>query len=676
MNKRITGSLIAGMAVGGMSAIVAGTAFADRIPDEKPMSTLEWELIGKDDLYYYKALPSYSEAPDLAKLVKDGKLPPVEDRLPKEPLVFATGAMSDGIGEYGGVFRHVIGGRPEGWNWLGGLHQGWGGINITMQECLVRQGPLWQVKSSEQDGPLPNLAKSWEWSNDRKELTMHLIEGAKWSDGDPFDTEDIAFWWDDNVQDPSVPSRMDVNGMGEGTTLEVTGPYSFKFKFNEAQGPARINTLAYIQGCPGPSHVLKSKHPKNSSNSYDDYINSLPAEGNDGMIDVPVMGMFAPVLHKPDEIVVLRRNPYYWKVDEKGNQLPYYNEMHFKLSSWSDRTTQAIAGTGDFSNMENPGNYVEALKQSQSADSPTKANFGSRALGWDLEINLSETVGTQSDYDRELRKFFRQRDFREAISRAINRVAVGQSIARGPFTHPWAGGFTSGSPFYNPEVITFYGFDKAKSEQILDGLGLKDSDDNGIRNLPGGDDLEIDLAYDTSEPTDKKQVDALVAMLADVGVKIILKPTDDIDPIALSGSFNFLVRRNHWLVPTRETNRYIPVSPTGPGLHLADDSGNRNLFQFEKDILDAYGKFSSSWDQSEVVSAANDILRLWTENIYTIGLVQAPAALLINKRVKNAHPGVPVFMFEWAEDSLVRERLWTPAQMQIKELLPGVVPHI
>ncbi len=657
------------------TALSIGTSFA-ALPPEKPMSTLEWELVGKDELYYYKALPSYKEAPFLTEMVNDGKLPPVKERLPEEPLVFATGTMVDGVGEYGGVFRHVIGGRPQGWNWMAGQHQGWGGINITIQECLVRKGPLWQVKSSEQDGPLPNLAKDWEWSSDRRTLTMHLIEGARWSDGDPFDTADIEFWWEDNVQDGQVPAFMDAGVMGEGTTLEIMGPYTFAFKFAEPQGPARVDSLAYIQGCPGPSHVLKPQHPKYSSNSYEQYINILPPEGDGGRIDLPVMGMFVPVLHRPDELVVLRRNPYYWKVDEQGQQLPYFNEMHFKLSTWSDRTTQAVAGTGDFSNMENPGNYVEALKQSQGADSPTKVNFGPRVLGWDIEINLSETVGTNNDVDREMRKFFRELDFRKAVSHAIDRNAVGQSIARGPFTHPWAGGITSGSPYYDLDAISFFGYNPSGAGALLDGLGLKDTDGNGVRNLPSGADLEIDLWYDTSEATDKKQADAVIAMMSDVGIRLIAKPVEDIDQVADSGSFNWMLRRNHWLVPTRETARHLPVSPTGPGMHLADSNGNRNLFPFEERMLEAYERFSSSWDQNEVAAAGSDILKEWTANVYTIGLVQAPAALLINKRIRNAHPGVPVFMFEWAEDSLLRERLWTPRSQQLDELLPGVAPHV
>ena len=67
------------------------------------------------------------------------------------------------------------------------------------------------------------------------------------------------------------------------------------------------------------------------------------------------MGAWVVVEHRPDDIVVLRRNPYYWKVDEAGQQLPYLDEMHYRLSTWGDRDVQAVAGTGDFSNLEQAG---------------------------------------------------------------------------------------------------------------------------------------------------------------------------------------------------------------------------------------------------------------------------------------------------------------------------------
>lgn len=653
-------------------ALATGSVVAqEQMPPEQSMASLEYELLGRDDLWTYKALDSYSEAPFLAEMVAAGTLPPVAERLPSEPLVMLTGPMVDGIGEYGGVFRHVIGGRPEGWNHLAGQHQGWGGINMAMQECLVRTGPMWQVKAEDLSGPLPNLAKSWEWNEDSTQLTMELVD-AKWSDGDPFDSEDIRFWWEDNVQDENVASWMPPQGMGEGTTLEVVDAYTIRFNFTEPQGPARVEALAYDTGCPGPSHILMQFHPKyNADATYDSYRTALPADE----LSPVIMGAWVPVVHRPDEIVIMRRNPYYWKVDEQGNQLPYLNEMHFKLTTWSDRTTQAVAGTGDFSNMENPGNYVEALRQSQDPDSPTTAAFGPRVLSWELELNLSETVGVEDEIDAELRTLFRDKDFRVALSHALDRDAIGQSVARGPFTYPYPGGFSVGSPFYDYDSTVYYGFDQEKANTMLDALGLADTDGNGIRNLPSGADMEIDLAYDNGEATDKKQVDAVVQMLGEVGISILARPLEELTPILDSGNFNMVQRRHHWVIPTRATCEYVAISDSCPDWHPVNEAGERNLFDWEQEMVDAINMIQQTWDPAEAADAAKLIQRNWTENVYTIGLTQAPAALLINKRIKNAHPGTPVFMYNWAEDNIVRERLWTASEDQIAELLPDTIPE-
>ena len=668
LHKQLGVALLAGAL-----SLTANAALAqEKMPPEESMASLEFELLGRDDLWTYKALPEYHEAPFLDAMVAAGALPPVAERLPSEPLVMLTGAMVDGTGEYGGVFRHVIGGRPEGWNHLAGQHQGWGGINMMMQECLVRTGPMWQVKPEEQSDPLPNLAKSWEWNEDNTQLTMHLVD-AKWSDGDPFDAEDVRFWWEDNVQDVNVASWMPPEGMGVGATMDVIDDYTIRFNFTEPQGPTRIQALSFDTGCPGPSHILEPFHPKyNADATYDSYREALPAE------DVPpvTLSAFVPVEYVADEIVVMRRNPYYWKVDEAGNQLPYMNEMHFKLTTWSDRTTQAVAGTGDFSNMENPGNYVEALKQSQSADSPVKVNFGPRVLAWELELNLSETVGVEDDVDAELRTFFRQKDFRVALSHALDRDAIGQSVARGPFTYPFPGGFSVGSPVYDYDSTVYYGFDREKANAMLDALGLTDTDGDGIRNLPGtGANVEIDLTYGNGEPTDKKQVDAVVSMLGQVGISILARPVDDLAPIAQSGNFNMIEQRHHWVIPTRATCSYLPISANCPDWHPVDEAGNRALFDWEQEMVDAVNVIQQTWDPAEAAEAASVIQRNWTENVYTIGLIQAPAALLINKRIKNAHPGTPVFMFNWAEDNVVRERLWTPEADQVAELLPDTIPE-
>ncbi|WP_347860072.1 ABC transporter substrate-binding protein [Planktomarina sp.] len=666
--KPLLGSLLAGVCG---AALCATAVVADAMPPEKSLSGVQYELIGRDDIYSYKALDSYQQAPFLDALVAAGKLPPVKDRLPKEPVVFKTGAMVDGIGEYGGVFRHVIGGRPEGFNWLAGQHQGWGGINMAVQECLVRQGPRWQVKAEEQTGPLPNLAKSWEWNADMTELTMHLIEGAKWSDGDAFDTADVAFWFNDNVEDENIASRITAGSFGGGAALEVIDDYTFKFVFPSAQSNTVIEGLAYIQGCPGPSHLLKDKHPKyNSSARYDDYLNAMPSDA----VPMPVLGAWVPVEHKPDEIVILRRNPYYWKVDEAGNQLPYINEMHFKLTTWDDRTTQAVAGTGDFSNMENPGNFVEALKQSQDPNAPVSAKFGPRTLAWRIELNYAANMAS-TEYDKELRNLFRNLDFRKALSHAIDRDAVGQALARGPFAYPYMGGFASGSPYYKAEATFFTPFDQASSKEILAGLGLADTDGNGVLNLPGtGEDLVIDMTYKAQRNDDRKQIDAVTSQLAEIGIRVLPKSVDEtsFDPMRNSGDFTAILQRANFILPTRETCGNLPVSDICPAFHLAGAEG-RDMLPFEAELGELVTKFTSTDDAALQAGYADRMQTLLSENIYNVGLVQVPAALLVNKRVKNAHPGTPVFMYEWAEDSVIRERLWVPADQQIGELLQGTV---
>ena len=666
--KPVFGSLMTGVC---LAAIGATASFADSMPPETSLSGVQNELIGRDDLYTYRSLPAYQQAPFLDALVAAGKLPPVEDRLPSEPVVFKTGAMVDGIGEYGGVFRHVIGGRPEGFNWLAGQHQGWGGINMAVQECLVRQGPRWQVKAEEQTGPLPNLAKSWEWSADMTELTMHLVEGAKWSDGDAFDTEDIAFWWNDNVEDENIASRISAGSFGGGAKLEVIDDYSFKFVFPAAQSNTVVEGLAYIQGCPGPSHVLKASHPKyNPDATYEDYLNAMPADA----VPFPAMGAWIPVEHRPDEIVIMRRNPYYWKVDEEGNQLPYINEMHFKLTTWDDRTTQAVAGTGDFSNMENPGNFVEALKQSQDPAAPVSAKFGPRTLAWRIELNYAANMAT-SDYDTEIRNLFRELDFRKALSYAIDRDAVGQALARGPFAYPYMGGYASGSPYYHAEATSYTPFDQEKAASLLAGLGLEDTDGNGVLNMPGtGDDLVIDMTYKAQRNDDRKQIDAVTSQLAEIGIRVLPKSVDEtsFDPMRNSGDFTAILQRANFVLPTREACGNLPVSDICPAFHLKGADG-RDLLPFEQELADLVQSFNSTDDAAAQAAYADRMQTLLTENVYNVGLVQVPAALLVNKRVRNAHPGTPVFMYEWAEDSVIRERLWVPADAQIGELLPGTV---
>ncbi|QTF91995.1 ABC transporter substrate-binding protein, partial [Halomonas sp. BM-2019] len=423
--------LAAGLLLASQAALAAEARPGSLPPAPEFETHSEVQIIPRDRLYTFRALEQYQEPEWVTELVEQGMIPPLEERLPPEPLVFEEAGMPDGIGVYGGALRHVIGGRPQGWNWAAGQTQGWGGISYTVAECLTRTGPLFMLPPEDQE-PLPNLARSWEWSEDGRQLTMQLIEGARWSDGHPFTSEDVLFYWEDNVLDPNVATFASPGTFGEGTTLEALDEATIRWTFAEPASAQVLFQMAFFQFCPGPAHVLKPHHPRyNDANSYDDYVNALPVAD----LPIPSMGAWVPTEYRSDELVLMRRNPYYWKVDSAGNQLPYADEMLFRLTTWSDRTVQTVAGSADVSNMENPANYVGALQRSQSEDAPARLEFGPRTVGWTLNLNMAEELGADDDRQRAIRQLNRDLRFRQALSHAIDRRALGQSLVRGPFTH-------------------------------------------------------------------------------------------------------------------------------------------------------------------------------------------------------------------------------------------------
>jgi peptide/nickel transport system substrate-binding protein len=641
------------------------------------------KFVDPSDIFTFKALPEYHE-PDwvTTNFVDKGKLPPVKDRLPKEPLVYLTSNMPDGVGVYGGVMRHVIGGRPEGWNYNAGQSQGWGGIDIGMYECLTRTGPLFEVKADKLE-PLPNLAKSWEWSKDGHTLTMHLIEGAKWSDGVPFTSDDVMFYWQ-NVLDPNVTptNGASQDTFGKGTTLKALDKYTIEWTFKDAFPKQVLYAMAYGTFCPGPAHLLEPQYPKNSKNTYDQYKNAFPPD----YMNFPVMGAWVPVAYKPDNIIVLRRNPYYWKVDSDGNQLPYLDEVEYKLSTWADRDVQAVAGTGDFSNLEQAENFVAALQRAAQPNSPARLAFGARTIGYSLYPNLSGNGwGDPDARGQAVRELDRNEDFRKAISYAIDRDHLDQSLVKGPFTAVYPGGLYSGTAYYDKASTVYYPFSVSSAKALLKQAGLTDTDGDGFVNFPastpgvGGQDVQVTMLVNSDYQTDKSVGEGVIAAMQDIGIKVVpdIVAGNQWNDLQASGKFDWMIMRNQSELVSVVQNT-ADLAPTGPQTswnHHAGKDGSVDLLPWEKQMVDVVNKFITAQDPAQKVELMKQYQKLYTTNLPAIGLTQYPGALIINKRFRNVPQGTPIFMFNWAEDGVIRERLYVPKDLQKGyELYPHTLP--
>ena len=675
---KIQRAAMAALLLGVSAHAVSAEVMAPTTPPDAPKFDAQGEpvFVNRADIAEFKALPAYNEPAWVKAFVDAGKLPPVAERLPKEPLVYKTANMPDGIGVYGDVMRHVIGGRPEGWNFWAGQSYGWGGIDIALVECLTRTGPLFQVNSADLQ-PMPNLAKSWEWSEDGKTLTVHLIEGAKWSDGAPFTTADTEFYFNDIVLDPGATPLMGASAETYSNAVYANvDDFTFTLTFPTAFPESVLYNMAYGNFCPGPAHVLKPAHPKYGGKSYEDFQKAFPSD----YMNFPTMGAWAVVEHRPDDVVAMRRNPYYWKVDEAGNQLPYLDEMQFRLSTWGDRDVQAVAGTGDFSNLEQAENYVEALKKAADPASPAKLAFGPRTIGYTLLPNLSGNGwGEPTAEQQAIRELNRNLDFRKAITYGIDRQRLGDSLVKGPFTVPYPGGLYAGTSYYDKDSTVFYPYDQASAKASLEAAGLTDTDGNGFVNVAGGGDLNVTLLTQSDYTTDKNLAEGVVAMMGEVGLKVTLQALTgkDFDNARDSGKYDWIVVRNGAELITVVSNT-TALAPTGPSTdvnHRANGAGEMDLLDHEKTLVDIVNKFIGSRDAAERIDLMKQYQKVYTENLDGIGLTAYPGALVVNKRFANIPAGAPIFMYNWAEDNIIRERVFVPADKQIgAELHPNTLP--
>ena len=687
MHRTMTALCGAGLLIGvSATAIMAQTLVPPTTPPDPPPFAAQASpnFVGVKDIFDFRALPAYHE-PDWVtqNFVDKGKLPPVKDRLPKAPLVYKTSNMPDGIGVYGDVMRHVIGGRPEGWNYWAGQNQGWGGVDIGLQECLTRTGPLFEIKASELE-PLPNLATSWDWSADGHQLTMHLIEGAKWSDGVPFTSDDVMFYWQYNLLDRSVhPLNAATPEMfGDGTTLKALDDHTVQWTFKEAFPKQYLYAMAYGTFCPGPAHILRPMHPAFSKNTYDQFTNAFPAT----YLNMPTMGAWVPVAYRPDDIIVMRRNPYFWKVDEQGNQLPYLNEVQYKLSTWADRDVQAVAGNADMSELEQAENFVESLKHAADPNAPARLAFGARTIGYTLYPNLSDNDwGNPDARAKAVRELNRNLDFRKAVTYGIDRQALGNSLVKGPFTAIYPGGLYAGTAYYDKASTVYYPFsvDSAKAE--LAKAGLVDTDGDGIVNFPkdtpgvGGQDVQVTMLATADYQTDKSLADGLVAQMARIGIKVVpqIMASTQKDSTQESGKFDWTIVRNgsELISVVQGTSALAPTGPATSLQHRAGSDGKLDLLPYEQQMVDVVDKFIASQDTAERIGLMKQYQKLYTENVNGIGLTQYPGAEIINKRFANVPPGAPIFMFNWDVDSIMRERVFVPKDKQQNyEVFPNTLP--
>jgi peptide/nickel transport system substrate-binding protein len=330
--------------------------------------------------------------------------------------------------------------------------------------------------------------------------------------------------------------------------------------------------------------------------------------------------------------------------------------MHYRLSTWADRDVQAVAGSGDFSNLEQAESYVEALKRSAEDNAPARLQFGARTIGYALRMNLSANGWGEPDARAQaVRELNRELDFRKAISIATDRQRLGDSLVRGPFTAIYPGGLYAGTTYYDKASTVYYPYNLEAANALLDGLGLTDTDGNGIRNFPadtaGGADVEITLLANTDYGTDTNLAEGVIAQMEPLGLRVIANFQQGTarDDMAQAGQFDWSVERQgaEMVSVVQGTSALAPTGPRTHPFHRAGTDGTLDLLPFEQELVDTVNAFIATSDNAERAELMKTYQRIFTENVYSVGLTQYPGALIINKRFANIPAGAPIFMFNF-----------------------------
>lgn len=467
----------------------------------------------------------YKEAPMLAERVAAGQLPPVEERLPDNPEVVIA---HESVGKYGDEIRFGLAGSSDQeqiTNWTG--HNG-----------------LVQVDyDTNYSSTIPLLAESMDVSDDARVYTFKLRKGHKWSDGKPFTTADIAFYFEDILTHPDMaPIGAQWQPGGDMAKFTVIDEQTFVLEFAASYGDfpfelahPELVPIAYYQ-----KDYCSKAHPKYNENlaadlaannltSWRDYLIKLCGESRANTrwanVDRPSLDpwIITEAYTGGATQVVLERNPYFFQVDEAGQQLPYVDRLVGSIfADPQGLLLHAIGGNYDFGfrKLESASNRPALAEAAPriGAELYEVTSIGG-AFIW-FQLNLTHK-------DPELRKLFNEKDFRIALSTGFDRQEVIDVTMLGEGV-PWQGGPFEDSPMYHHQFSTQYlEFDPAGANALLDGLGLTERNSDGIRLMPSG--RPVSFSVETTVARDD-HVDQLEIMrshwLEHIGVDMKISATE------------------------------------------------------------------------------------------------------------------------------------------------------
>lgn len=489
---------------------------------------------------------------------------------------------------------------------------------------------------------VPDILASVDVEEGRS-FTLRLRQGHRWSDGEPFTSEDFRFWWQDIALDPELmpagpPIQLLVDG--QPPEVEIVDERTVRYSWDRPN-PFFLPSLAgaspiFIYA---PAHYLKQFHRKYAKpeqleplireTESRDWAQLFDRKERSNRFDNPDLPTLEPWMLSnapPAERFIATRNPHFHRVDSQGQQLPYLDRLVFDVVD--SRLVPIKTGAGE-TDIQARGLFFKDytfLKESEPRS-------GLRTFLWrearSAHLALYPNLNAADDTWREL---FRDQRVRHALSLALDREAISQYLYFGLAT-PANNTVIEESPLYSEEVAqACLGYDVEEANRLLDEVGLAGGPAG--RRLPDGRPFE--LVVETAGE-DSEQVDVLELVRdswAAIGFKIHSRPSDR--EVLRNRIFSGDALMTIWYgwdngVPTAEmppkdfapTSQYDqPMWPKwGQYFETKGKAGEPPALPEAQRLFDLYQSWAGSKSSDEREAIWTEILATYAPQCYSIGLV-------------------------------------------------------
>ena len=515
----------------------------------------------------------------------------------------------------------------------------------------------------------PDILKDVEIEEGRI-FTLRLREGHRWSDGEPFTSEDFRYWWENVANNEALsPTGPPAKLIVDGELPEVAFPDAHTIRYSWSKpNPLFLPALAGAtpQFIYMPSHYLRQFHEAYANqhtlaelvaaDNARDWAQLHGRRDNMYKLDNPNLPTLQPWMlttAPPSTRFVFERNPHYHRIDEQGQQLPYIDRVIMEVVDTKLIPIKAGAGETDLQARGLFFKHYTFLKENEDR-SGLNTYLWQTARGAHLALypNLNAA-------DPVWRELLRDARFRRALSLAIDREEINQIMY---FGLAMGGNNTvlPQSPLYKEDYrFGWAAFDPDQASTLLDEAGLSEWSSDGLRLLPDGRPVEliVETAGEETEETD------LLELVAEAwqkhGIKIHVKPSQR--EVLRNRIFagDTLMSISYGLengIPTADMSpwEFAPTSQFdqyqwpkwGQHWETKGEAGSAPDLPEAKELLSLF----RSWQAAKTVEAKEEIwhsmLEIYNDQVYSIGLASGVFQPVVAKTTLRNVPAEGVYNWE------------------------------